>query len=155
MIWNKHLQSKRFHLTLRFFTILQQVKCPQARSLNPFQRTEKEFTQMCKERKFCISCWVDTMAAVQPLKIIAMLLVRCENHFDTLHKYISQHFLLRTRSQRCWWGPLLNGGPLLFLAFVSTNRDCSGERLDCGDRLRLGLESVDHGGPRGTGGARC
>ena len=28
------------------------------------------------------------MAAVQPLKIIAMLLVRCENHFDTLHKYI-------------------------------------------------------------------
>ena len=43
---------------------------------------------MCKERKFCISCWVDTMAAVQPLKIIAMLLVRCENHFDTLHKYI-------------------------------------------------------------------
>ena len=31
------------------------------------------------------------MAAVQPLKITAMLLVQCENHFDTLHKYISQN----------------------------------------------------------------
>ena len=49
---------------------------------------------MCKERKFCISCWVATMAAVQPLKITAMLLVQCENHFDTLHKYIYK-FVLR------------------------------------------------------------
>ena len=47
---------------------------------------------MCKERKFFISCWVATMAAVQPLKITAILLVQCENHFDTLHKYILQIF---------------------------------------------------------------
>jgi len=39
---------------------------------------------------------------------------------------------------------------LLLLAFGSC-----GEMLDCGDRLRLGLESVDHGGPRGAGGALC
>ena len=112
------------------------VKCPQARTFIPFQRTEKEITQMFKERKFCISCSVATMAAVQPLKVTAMLLVQYKNHFDTLHKYILQNVHW---GQRRWWDPLLNGGPLLLLA-------CSGARRDCDDRLRLGLESVDHGG---------
>jgi hypothetical protein len=64
---------------------------------------------MCKERKFFISCWVATMAAVQPLKITAMLLVQCENHFDTLHKYILHIFI---EEVSLLVGPLLKRRPV-------------------------------------------
>ena len=50
------------------------------------------------------------MAAVQPLKIIAMLLVRCENHFDTLHKYIYTIFIALLVGPVAEWRPVVVSG---------------------------------------------
>ena len=57
------------------------------------------------------------MAAVQPLKITAMLLVQCENHFDTLHKYILQ-IVIEDSIPAVLVGPLLKWRPVVVSAVI-------------------------------------